>query len=85
MPHDMHGRKIEQGDTVAYKSWIKGGKLDSGHVLGVNEGSEFCNLTVEAPGPGFVTVNAKETEILLTVNGLKPTPGSRFGNEGTLG
>lgn len=74
MPHDKHGRKIEEGDVIVARHWVHGREAAC-LVMGVCEGAETCNLTVQsvqAPLAAPQTITAKETEILLKRDGSKP-------------
>lgn len=75
MPHDIKGRKIDEGDVVVGKHWIHGGKPVACVVLGVCEGSTTCNVnaqSVKAPMAAPQSMNASEVEILLKHDGSKP-------------
>lgn len=73
MPHDNRGLKLEGGDYVIAKAWHRAERNDVMKVIGVNEGSETCNVTAVAMGiPATITLNAKDCEIILKGDGSKP-------------
>lgn len=76
MPHDKHGRKIDEGDLVLVdRHWVHGYKPCACIVNGVLEGSETCNVnatSVKAPISAPQSFNAAEVEIILKSDGSKP-------------
>lgn len=73
MPHDSKQRKIDHGDYVIAPAWHRANKNDVFKVLGVNEGSETCNVNGLAQGiPQVASLNAKDCTVVLKGDGSLP-------------
>jgi len=73
MPHYSNGREAQIGDKVTHRDWQ--GNAHTGTVIGIQPGSETCNLTVVPVNTPTFSVTAKEATHTEDVHVTHKEPG----------